>query len=1467
MDERQINKPLSMILDKSFKHLSENECYFILNSDRYLNQDGSLRGTLGKTTPMVANSPACELQMPAGEVYSVGEFYSALTNETYSWSYNSNGVHFIQRINGDGQCQIVYHGCLELNALPKHAIKQWRAYMKVDKLCANVHGKQLIWTFGQGPIYQIDVEASIATNFFTTPFFQRCADPCSLIRMCVPDPCGCLKGEFVPLDPADTGKKNDVVDVGLQFSYRQIYYDNRAGIWADPTTLFFQDAKGCFENTEGFPRCIKLRVPIGNPLVDKIEIAFKKNGVWYLYDTIEKYKKYNNTQQYWYERELSETVIGSNYSDHDCSFDYIFCNDKQCDTIDPKEFDRVYNPIPRDAQGLIPIGLTNQSTAALGVYNYVQGNCPLDKTEVEKFDVQVNCDGNYCANEFATVTVRAVVHNGTHHRNQFIYRLGGSSSTSPDDPGDTAWFGGLNPALDGGFEVGYDQNFNDKIRNFIVYAEGTDSWMEMKQWKAHAYFTQTEPWGVIANMSDVHTRNRWRRAIRNGEFFYQEAKIKVLKGTRGFLRLTSHHATGNDQSKSTFVLGIINDIAGYKGDIGTSDLQAITDFSTEEIYFDTCNGDVVLKKTFLIDDNAVDDGLAKKASAYNGYIIDKNGSPVEGAIISLYGLSRFDVAKTDHNGFYHFYLNPGVNSAVNIDIVVEVSCFSFAGIQTISVQSESGFNTQHNAQITDATWSNGFYANVLIQTTDCDGNPVSGIRVALSGTKYKVSGADGYARFRIRNYETRNRQVNAIVLNNNGCFNIDCSGNCQPCMQLSTSSTPACYYDKPTITLATARMNTDSSVISKSGLKAGGRYPFGFYARGDCGKISAVYPIKYLDIPKTQEKNKDGFCGLNYNGNGITFPDWVKCVDIVRGENLNPFELQWVVDKIERTTDGKIKLTIQSLNDYNEKYLFKTNTIYQWLKGDRVEFIRNGDGKIFSIGQYGLLNYLTLSPFNDEQISGTTDSQADFFNQLLISDDGKLNDLKEGAVIELQRAKECKTEPVYFGICTSIPVVDGKLAYDSGAFSTFDTYYISRTIGTLPSQRFEHHSPSDFWGDRITDAGRAYFVNKYENERRYGRNISINAPNEFNYFGDLVKTFNQVLHGDIIAMNITDDKIGICISEFDNSLFEVASDLLKVGGDGIVRALSSDQVISDPQAKLSGSYGCQYPSIGSIFFGDGYVTWWDVNRHTYVKHDYQIAEPIDEGKCQSYFRRRSQEIETFNRSAANPLDHFRISTGLNYHTGALYVTVKSLRHSGINNEAHAFAQPNDTICFHPIAQDFLGFASFTAEGYGKLDLFDGKGCAFLSYLNGVPYIHPIVADKWNEFFGIACDWIFGIALNKGGDKIKKPLAIEVQSETMFFVKEVLCDKPKFVSEIPPVRWTKTENKWNAAFLGNINSRGGLYGDEGARGYWASVLFCRDNTDNLKYGSVDNSKRTAYSELDLVLMKFMVSEQSGMAENV
>ena len=1485
MQERQANKPVRLNTDVSKKYLPPDTAFFLLNHERNVTGEK----TLGKFTPMPSNYQACVMEPVAGTPYSVGTFRDSITNEVYSWTLNDGGINYILRVNSEGVCQVVYNGgndCLPLSADPKHAIEQWRAYLKYDKLCAHRHGKQLVWTDGLNDIGMLDVEASIATNSFTTAFFDICTDDCAMTTMCIPYECGLLQGEFIPLVADQADLTNHTLDVALQLCYRFIYYDDRVSEFMGMSEIFYQNSRGCFEITEGFPRCIKFRVPVGNPMVDRIEIAVRRDNelwtdglspLWRSVEVVEKYKPYSSQGEYWYEREISADLL--NFSTVDCSFDYIFCNDKQCSPISIDETNRVYNPIPREAQGLLRL------KDSLGFYNYKSGVCPLSGTETEKFEISLQCNSvNTCNPDLVDIVVNTIVYNSENSKNAFIYRLGGTSEDEPDDVKDKARFGRVSQANDG-----YQQFFKNKTRNFIAYIEGTEYWAEMEQWEAQGNYVAPFKKGLISGVGQAPIINAVIDRIDNGYFYFQKATLRVPKGTRGFIRIASHEATNgtdSNQDTSTFVLGTIANLTSYNGATNLSGVIS----ASEEIYFDTCSGGVVIDEAFVINDNYKNFYTGShSSSAYYGYITDSNNKPVEYAEIYREGALK---CVTDHNGFYHFYLYSGINGVINTEVKVEQGCVGgFTTVKVVSINGGYGL-TKMNIQITEANapgYATNFYEIVSVTVRDCNNIGVGGLRVALSGSKYQVSDVStGAATFHVRNKSARNRIIRGIILNHNNCFTLDCNGDCNPCSPITalTSLSP-CFIGTPYLTVATTtKLNQNTSDDTKRGLKAGGRYPFGIVAQWGCGKISAVYPVtiltgslavldNYLDIPKTQDKGFLSFCNINYRGNGITLPQGVNCLRIVRGENVNDYELQWVVDKVERTADGKIKLTIQSLNDYNAQYNFETNTVYQYQKNDRVEFISNGDGTPFDIATNGLLNYQLLSPFHDKIISGQANAPANYFNQILIDDDDKLGGLIEGAKIEIQRQRSCTVEPTYKEIY-SIPVdVNGHLEVNSATFSTYDTFFVNRKIGSKPDQIFEHHAPSDHWGNRISDGGKVHFVNRYENEQRFGRNISFNSAIRFNIFGYLVKTLDSPEQGDLTSMGVYDGKMGLGIAEHDNFIFQVSDDFLRVGNDGVVRASDPDSLISDAQPKLSGIYGCQYPHIGSIYYGDGFVTYWDVNKSAYIKHDFNMAKDVSEGKMANYFDSKGQFMENFNKTATTDIQKYRPITGFNFNTKSVQFTIKALNQGGVNNNQAFYELSNETILFHPVSEDFLTAAAYTPERYSNLDLYDGNGCAFVSFLHGIPFIHPKIAvgGSYNEFFGIATDWVVAMSMNIHPEKIKVPISYEVESEDMWFISKVTTDKAGFESEVPPRRVKKTERKWNASFLFDKNSRGGLFGvsktvaGTQARGYFVACIFVRNNTLNLVYNSIDTTKQKAFGELDMIIFKMNYSEQSGYTENL
>ena len=208
-----------------------------------------------------------------------------------------------------------------------------------------------------------------------------------------------------------------------------------------------------------------------------------------------------------------------------------------------------------------------------------------------------------------------------------------------------------------------------------------------------------------------------------------------------------------------------------------------------------------------------------------------------------------------------------------------------------------------------------------------------------------------------------------------------------------------------------------------------------------------------------------------------------------------------------------------------------------------------------------------------------------------------------------------------------------------------------------------------------------------------------------------------------------------------------------------------------------------------------------------------------------------------------------------------------MRHSGINNDVQPFLNPNSTISFNADAEEYLTFHSFTPEAYGVLNLKDDIGSAFVAYLNGVPYLHPIKTEKWNEFFGESVDTVVAISFNKLPQKLKNFFNIEVQSKQMWYVKSIKTNDAYFESEVPPIRMKQVGDKWSGGFLGNKNSPEGLYSGKIPSGYYILVTFIKNNTLNLAYNSIDNAEREKYTELDLLNCKFNFLEQSGFTENI
>jgi hypothetical protein len=161
-------------------------------------------------------------------------------------------------------------------------------------------------------------------------------------------------------------------------------------------------------------------------------------------------------------------------------------------------------------------------------------------------------------------------------------------------------------------------------------------------------------------------------------------------------------------------------------------------------------------------------------------------------------------------------------------------------------------------------------------------------------------------------------------------------------------------------------------------LKQNGSYQFGFVCYDDALRSTAVQtsPQWLVDIKSIQENNGFFNHDITIDWNSVVLPDWVKYVKVVRTKNKNIDRslgmgyIQFGINSVEfiepdGTTIGVpgtdpiayIRFTLANLADFNTANYNNTTTTYQFVPGDRIQIIANGDGVIYDTATYGILDF------------------------------------------------------------------------------------------------------------------------------------------------------------------------------------------------------------------------------------------------------------------------------------------------------------------------------------------------------------------------------------------------------------------------------------------------------------------------------------------------------------------------------
>lgn len=1452
-------------MDTDQSRIQDNRTTFQRNLAYDVNKNASAPGgegaNYGVLTPYEGSSPLTGIEFPEGSNYCIGTYESKETNEAYVFVWNSNGAHFIYRINGDATAQIVYNvgTCLEFQNLPQHFISEGRCTLITDTYTDRQSGeeklhKYLIFTDNYNPVRFISVEDSIATDSFnpiTYPYFSpdaysynRCED---LISLGVATSMRCIGIEEIPREEEDEAKQNLLINHGWQWRIKFIDRFGREsehGVISD--RYFTLLGAPCLQSSESLPRCVELTIDAGAPFVEKIQIEFRKctgntaeisDTDWFLYDTVEKYNNCDNAA--WYEREINPDL---DYNSVNNTFKYVFCGDKECQAIPVAETSRTQNPLPLTSSSVFPID------RGIGLANNVRGFDPLSCAELDKLSFSVTPPGDGCGNELRRVVVYAVIYNPQLNETSGIWDLGTAANlptapalkgivfgnaTCDSDPSDTTTNDHFNqPGV-------YGQVFQEGYHGFIGYMAGTQFSAVSEQYKANASAS------TVTKVGTQHHNTFFNTYVKapstTDDFLIQRWEFKVPPGKYSF-RISSHASTTQEdyQRKSTYTAGTCTSTS--PATVSKYDKELIVDVCTDDYIQDPFSDDVLC----IYDLSYANDDCTQWGRVIDGYVKEDRVDhiPVEFAAVSPTSLSSMVVYSyvTDYNGFF---FAAGSGAGLNIDVYIN-TCSS---VVTRSLFMYDPTNISHEevyAMDGDTAFPAGGRRVITAKFVLCDNEDVgvAGVSMVMKYGGVAVSDSDGMATLiahqrppDVTSPSTTLPPIandTIIITQSGGCVLMTCEPECTFCFPDISVPYVTCGSGRDS-DLGEFQVNIQSYGLK--GLENGGKYGIGIVMHDWMGRHSFVQANEshYVTLPSIAENQAFDFSTVSFNMPGIVFPSWVKFVSFYATENLNNDDyLMWVADKVEfidsegnvnSITPSKIRIYYGSLSEYNKENSFATNTNWEFLVagtqnsvvGDYVEFIRNGDDDEtwFDKNVLGLVRYSKDGTYFDIDYTSA------------------LKDLESGCLFKLVRPKECLTKNIYYEVCSTIRVSElGIPETVTGTLDLYDSYFVSRQI-PVPTQisggvtivnkfynlYFEHNSPSDFYGFKCANRGRINIKNPYEREKRLGSEVALSQ--DITYRGSF-NGLSYFIESDIFTFEEQEwGNITVVIPEINTYLFLCANDNFIVGyKDTIARTDSNGQLIAPssagtwgtPQRKIGSNYGCQMRDINTIRKYEGIVVFLDKQRYSLLFHNFSDVKDVSIRGYKSFL---SSSINNVNGTLLAEIVAY-----LPYYVGGVDVYKKeyyltsfyapaSLENPAVYNNNDTTPSPggSETIAISLETGVTKTFTSFVPEYYLTFEGWPYRKNMF-AFRHGVAWSHRGITGvtvDYNNFFGSQGPKVVRVVSNLSPEKVKKFLYNEVYcKEHKFIIRDIVTESSQ-ESRLRDIWWEKREGFWCAEFLCATNT--------------------------------------------------------------
>jgi hypothetical protein len=1361
------------------------------------NLKGSEGGNVGVLKKHESNFSKLDFVMPEGVNRACGVREFKKTREVYVWVWNSNNNHLIYRIIGGGKSEIVYqHPDLDFQLRPANFIMGRRAALVTrsvfDPVTGNlVEKKFLVFTDKHTWVRCICVEDSIATNSFTGQFFTSRYDHVLLTTLGVPENNDGIGIEEIPVNELDPPRQNRLRYSLWQFRVKSIDVYGRPADHGIMSDTYYPALSQCVQSNKA-ASCLSLTFDAGTPLVDKWVIEYRNcGGNWVQHEVL---NKYNNCDvKNWWERTKNGSI---NFIPDTNLVKYTFCADKECIPISPDETIRNYNPIPRISGVVEPVG------EALVLADNEDGFEPVDCKELNKIEWKVTPpEKSSCGPLVREVTVYAM-----------LYTLGNGSGPQAlrkfED--NIIWGADENNS---NIVAWAKQYLSPGQEGFIGYMTGTSIAAISKQCR---YDKRT---GEI-----VETGIDWLKGVPElplvaGLFYVplQKWTFRVSAGTYVF-RVAGHQTTLQDDYKrtSTYVYG--QTVLANPGQM--------LSLGKYEVVIDATGGNVEVKDNPLLIADLTRSG-GNFANGHSGYVYEDevNKKPIEGAMLECFGncAEIRHSPTTDHNGFYWgtrknrgYFKIYGTRECKNGTTIVQTMETNDSGEGHYRFETLFVFKGNQEYSKADRQLFEG-------QLTTCEGLPVAGVGITMRNGPETITDANG--KFLIiahnlgNNFDVFKPRSEDIIITPNKCFFTSCEEQCSYKITPLTAVFTRCNNPNTTNEIGIRKVKLKKV---SSGLQNGGRYPVVAILHEDLGHSTFGQATEkyYLDIPSIQETGVFDFSTVGYNiSPTFQVGSKFKRLTFAIGQNLN-FDsfLTWYCERVEFIDDAerkntvnpsKIKLWVQSLTEYNAKNNFSVNASWQFVdeKGnpvlqDEIEIIANGDGKIFPKLLGGLVRYQKEGRF------------------IVIDYDDSLKDLKDGCIIKFKQPRTCQNKEFFFETGKSIELKDGKVADANdlvGVLNAFDAYFVYRqipvpffntdgtqddtktTLATVPFP-FEHHSPSDFWGDKCGNRGRFYVKNPYESinikRTEFAVSGALSKNGKLNYLGYFDETqkfsFDEIGWGAIVGV-VCEVSTVLVICEHASFVVGFNDNELRVTEDGKIALPSAQKKFGNPQKKIGNSFGCAMEDIATIILEKGIVSFLSKQEKSMIFHNFNEAKDISKDQCVGWLNKKIDAHATNGK-------YFHC--GYDPNLGWLLLSEASLEeNSYVNNLRELSIEDNETIAFDMATGELRGFVHFTPEllcSLGNDQLYSLKdGAPWSHYNNGV--------NGFLNYYGQQTDPIAEIVYVQDEFKKKRFLSNEVYcKQHMFFVDRVKTETGQ-ESRILKTHWDQAEYFHSASFKCDLNT--------------------------------------------------------------